>query len=169
MCLKKDKRNYGVQTMKRVFDKIKCFFNKKPVQVVIIILLLGLIFTMLYFMFIHKDDGKLVYSDYTISAGHVGEIKEFDPSYTVDGYQGDQYRAYYITGKISAKEDKGFTVITFNLYDEKDNLVGTAVAGLNELKKGKTYDFKALSLVENVDVDRVDHYELKSIELGNRK
>lgn len=155
--------------MKRVFDKIKRFFNKKPVQILIIVLLLLLIFTMLYFMFIYEDNGEIVYSDYTISAGHIGEVKDFDPSYTVDGYQGDEHRAYYIEGKISSKENKGFTIITFNLYDKKDNLLGTAVAGLNELEKGKTYDFKALSLIENVEVNKVDHYELKSIELGKSR
>ena len=84
---------------------------------------------------------------------------------TVDGYEPSN-NAYYVTGKISAKEDKDFSVITFNLYDEDDNLLGTAIAGLNELKKDVVYDFKALGILKADDVEKVDHYTLESVELG---
>ena len=45
----------------------------------------------------------------------------------------------------------------FNLYDEDDNLLGTAIAGLNELKKDVVYDFKALGILKADDVEKVDH------------
>ena len=54
----------------------------------------------------------------------------------------------------------------YNLYDEDDNLLGTAIAGLNELKKDVVYDFKALSILKADDVEKVDHYTLESVELG---
>lgn len=111
----------------------------------------------------NKEEMK--YEAYTIYDGHVGKVEEYDPSMTVDGYNGGE-KAYYITGKISARENKDYSVITFNLYDKDNNLLGTAVAGLNELEKDKIYDFKALSLIKTEDVDKVTHYELKKVELG---
>ena len=57
--------------------------------------------------------------------------------------------------------------MTFNLYDEKNNFLGTAVGGLKEVKKGKTYSFRAIALVDDEDTLKIDHYKIKSIELGN--
>lgn len=152
--------------MKKFFSQLRSFFSKKPVMVVFVVLALIAVAIAIYFLFIYDDNGEIVYEDYTIASGHVGKIEKYDSSYTVDGYKGGKDEAYYITGNITASEDKDFTVITFNLYDKDDNLLGTAVGGLNEVKKGKTYSFRALSLVENKDVAKIDHYEIKSIELG---
>ena len=88
------------------------------------------------------------------------------PSITVDGLNAGE-NAYYIRGKISAKDDKSFSVITYNLYDKDNNLLGTAVAGLNSLEKDKVYDFEAIALLEQNDLTNIDHYELESVELGN--
>lgn len=159
-------RNWG-ENMKKFSEKLRSFFSKKPVMVVLVIFVLIVVAIAIYFFFIYDDNSEIVYEDYTIASGHVGKIEKYDASYTVDGYNGDTHKAYYITGNITAEEDKDFTVITFNLYDKDDNLLGTAVGGLNEVKRGKTYSFKALSLVENKDVVKIDHYKIKSIELGN--
>ncbi len=153
---------FGVTDMK----KIKQFLSKKTVAITLLILATIALTIAAYFIFRSDTDKEIVYKDYVIAEGHQGKIEDYDPSYTVEGYKGDKYRAYYIRGKITALEDKSFTVITFNLYDKKDNLLGTAVAGLNEVKKGKTYSFKALSLVENKDIDKIDHYEIKDVKLG---
>ena len=156
--------------MKKFFRKLRSFFSKKPVMIALVILALVAIAIAIYFIFfstINDDNNeKVVYEDYIISSNHYGKIEKYDPSNTVDGYKGDGNDAYYITGSITAKEDKNFTVITFNLYDKDNNLLGTAVAGLNELKKDKSYEFKALSLVESKDVVKIDHYKIKSVELG---
>lgn len=112
-----------------------------------------------------NESKKIKYEDYVIYEGHKGKLEKYDPSMTVDGFIANE-DAYYITGKISTKEDKNFSIITFNLYDENDKLLGTAVAGLNELKKDKVYDFKALGIVKPENLEKIDHYELKSVELG---
>lgn len=140
--------------------------NKKNLIPAIIIVALIAISIGIYFLY--KDDNKteaINYKEYTIHEQHTGKIEEYDPTMTVDGYEGGE-KAYYITGKISAKEDKSYSVITFNLYDKNDNLLGTAVAGLNELEKNKIYDFKALSLIKSEDVEKVVRYELEKVELG---
>ena len=151
--------------MKKKINAKKLIKDKRFIAVVIVLVLvaLGLIF------FLgpnnNNESKKIRYEDYTIYEGHKGSFEKYDPSMTVDGFIANE-DAYYITGKISTKENKSFSVITFNLYDEKDKLLGTAVAGLNELKKDKVYEFKALGIVKPENLEKIDHYELKSVELG---
>lgn len=147
-------------------EKVKTVLDKRNLIPAIIILLLIALLIGVYFSFkSEKEDKQITYKEYTIYADHKGGIEKYDPSMTVDGYKGGD-SAYYITGKISAKENKKYSVITFNLYDENNKLLGTAVAGLNKLEKDKVYDFKALSLIKNSDVEKITHYKLKSVELG---
>lgn len=145
---------------------MKKVFNKKIVLVILIVLVIaGLA---LYFMLGTDNDSvskELKYEDYVIYEGHKGSLEKYDSSMTVDGHTPSE-NAYYITGKISTKEDKEFSVITFNLYDKDDKIIGTAVAGLNELKKNQKYDFKAIALVDAKDLSKIEYYDLKSVELG---
>ena len=159
----------GVLNMKRFFSQLKSFFSKKPVIVVLVVFALIALAIVIYSLFIYDNDNDdaIVYENYTIASGHVGKLEKYDPSYTVDGYKGSTDEAYYITGNITASEDKDFTVVTFNLYDEKNNFLGTAVGGVKEVKKGKTYSFRAIALVDDEDTLKIDHYKIKSIELGN--
>ncbi len=147
--------------------KIKKESSKKKVMIALIIIAIIIILFGLCMVFMSLKDKKLVYEDYTIAEDHYGKIEEYDPSYTVDGFNPSNKRAYYIIGSITAQKDKDFTVITFNLYDKKNKLLGKAVAGLNSIEKGKTYKFKALSLVDDNVIDQIDHYELEKVELGN--
>lgn len=144
-------------------------FNKKTLIIVAIILLLiigGVVaYTFLGSNSDNNESGKLKYEDYVIYEGHKGSLEKYDPSMTVDGHTKSE-NAYYITGKISTKDDKEFSVITFNVYDKDDKLLGTAVAGLNELKKDVKYDFRAIALVDAKDLEKIDYYKLKSVELG---
>ena len=117
------------------------------------------------FLLFREDSCDLKYEDYTVYKGLEGSIEEYDSSMAVDGYKASN-NAYYITGKISSKADKGFSIITFNLYNKRNELMGTAVAGLNELKKDKIYDFKAIALVDGKDLKKIDSYKLKSVVLG---
>ncbi len=149
----------------KFIDGVKNFFSKKPVMIVCVVVAVIAVIVAIYFMFFKSYDNTIVYDDYTVANGHSGRIEKYDGSYTVDGYKGGS-KAYYVNGNITASADKKFTVITFNLYDKKNKVLGVAVAGLNEVKKGKTYGFKALSLINESDIDKVDHYEIKSIKQG---
>ena len=139
---------------------------KNKYVIIAIALALVLIIGIIIFINIPRQNYDAIkYEDYTILEGHSGSIEKYDKSHAVEGYKGDGKEAYYITGKITAIRDKKFTIITFNLYDRGNKLLGTAVAGLNEVKKGKTYDFKAISL-EKIDLEKINHYKLKNI--GNK-
>lgn len=145
---------------------LKEFLNKRTIIFISILLVI----VGVYIFYVHlsnKTDGEIKYKDYTILKGHSGSIEKYDPSHTVEGYSGSNDKAYYINGKITSDVDKGFTIITFNLYDENNKLLGTAVAGINKMKKDLKYDFKALSLIKGEDIEKIDHYKIKSIELGN--
>ena len=140
---------------------------KRIITTILVLIILVTVVGAAYFTLIKPKDGKITYGDYTILSGHYGKVEKYDPSITVEGYKGDNNSAYYITGKISSKQDKNFTIITFNLYDKSNKLLGTAVAGVNKLKKGNIYDFKALSLVDSSNVQRINHYKIQSVKLGN--
>ncbi len=137
--------------------------EKKSVMIGIIAVIVLMIGVIIYCLFFANVDKKITYEDYTILKGHFGRVEKYDPSYAIEGYKGDKKNAYYITGKITADKNKSFTVITFNLYNKSNKKLGTAVAGLNEVKQGKTYDFKAISL-EKMNVKQVDHYKIKDIK-----
>lgn len=115
------------------------------------------------YLFMHPQDGRIVSGDYTILKGHYGKIDTYDPAVAVEGYEGGIDKAYYVFGKIKASEDKRFTVITFNLYDENNKLLGNAVAGLDHLSKNKIYEFKALSLVSSADMEKISYYKINNI------
>ena len=137
--------------------------EKKSVMIGIIAVIVLMIGIIIYCLFFANVDKKITYEDYTILKGHYGRVEKYDSSHAVEGYKGDKKNAYYITGKITADKNKNFTLITFNLYNKSNKKLGTAVAGLNEIEKGKTYDFKAISL-EKMNVNQVDHYKIKDIK-----
>lgn len=143
---------------------MKALLEKKSFMISILVVIFIMIAVIIYCLFFTKTYGPIVYNDYTILEGHTGKIEEYNSAYAVEGYKGDGKTAYYINGKITANSSKQFTIITFNLYDKNNKLLGTAVTGLNEIKKNKVYDFKALSLVTSKDVKRIDHYKLKDIK-----
>ena len=141
------------------------FLKNKYVIIGIVIIVILLIVFILPFMTSKSSSEEIKYEDYTILEGHTGGIKKYDSSHAVEGYKGDKNEAYYINGRITSSRDKTFTIITFNLYSRSNKLLGTAVAGLNEVKKGKIYSFKAVSL-EKIELNKIDHYKIKSI--GNK-
>lgn len=151
--------------MKKIKKFLKKIFNKKTIIPIVIVIALIIISIIIYLLYKNETPEDIVYEDYTIYSDLMGKVEEYDSSMTVDGYE-PSGKAYYVIGKISSKEDKDFSVITFNLYDKDDKLLGTAIAGLNELKKGKTYDFKALGIIDGTDVEKVDYYTLEKVELG---
>ena len=144
---------------------MKEFLKNKYVIVGIVIILILLVIFILSLLNPKVSDKEIKYEDYTILKGHYGQIEKYDSSRAIEGYKGDTKEAYYISGKITSSRNKGFTIITFNLYSRSNKLLGTAVAGLNEVKKGKTYSFRAVSL-EKIDLTKINHYKIKSI--GNK-
>lgn len=151
--------------MKKFTNKIESILSKKAVMLTLIVLAVVAVLIAIYFMFIKDTSDQIVYNDYTIATGHYGIVEEYDKSYAVDGYKGGT-KAYYIKGNITSDSNKDFTVITFNLYDKDNKLLGTAVGGLKEIKKGKTYEFKALSLIEEKYITKIDHYKIDTIKQG---
>ncbi len=70
--------------------------------------------------------------------------------------------SYYITGIIvnNTNKDKSYVQVTFNLYDEDGNQVGTAIDSINNLKANGSWKFKAIALVEK---EQIYGYELSEI------
>ena len=141
------------------------FVKNKYFLITAFVIVLILIVLFILSLIPKTSDKEIIYGDYTILEGHFGRIEKYDPSHAIEGYKGDTKEAYYINGKITSSVNKKFTIITFDLYNKRNKLLGTAVAGLNEVKKGKTYNFKAVSL-EKIDLNTIDHYKIKNI--GNK-
>lgn len=153
--------------MKKLLKKLKRFYKKKSVVIVTVVIVLLLIISLLCLTLLKEEEPSTIkYEDYTISEGHYGKIEKYDSSYTVDGYKGGN-KAYYITGNITAKKDKSFTKIVFDLYDKEGKKIGTAVDGVKSLKKGKVYKFKALGIIDSKNIENIDSYKINTIELGN--
>jgi hypothetical protein len=92
-----------------------------------------------------------------------GEILEYDKTMYVEGYQGNYEKAYYITGKIKSDVGYEYLIITFNIKDRKGNILGTAVAGFNNVNDGEEKEFKALSTVPENKLKKIYSYEVKDI------
>lgn len=134
--------------------------NKFIIIGIVLLLILLVIFVISK---IGNNSDVMTYKNFTILEGHSGKIDKYDPSNAVEGYKGGK-EAYYISGKINSTQNQSFVLITFNLYDKKDNLLGTAVAGVRKLKKNQPYDFKAVSLIEYEKIKKIDHYKLESVK-----
>ena len=148
-------------------SKLKNIDNKKyliigsTIFIVVLIIVIGIFFAGDN----SNESKKMTYEEYTIHEGHKGSIEKYDESMTVDGVEKTDM-AYYIVGEISTKEDKAFSVITFNLYDKNDKVLGTAIAGVNDLEKNKRYKFKAISTIDEKELEKISYYKIKSVELG---
>ena len=65
----------------------------------------------------------------------------------------DEYgMSYSITGSIKNNTDRdaSYVQVTFNLYDEEGNQIGTAMDNINDLEAGGTWKFEAVSWEEGV-------------------
>ena len=55
----------------------------------------------------------------------------------------------------------------FNQNEPEENVLEKYGRNIiEEVKKGKTYSFRAIALVDDEDTLKIDHYKIKSIELG---
>lgn len=141
---------------------MKRYFSGK-IAIIVVILIIAFVGIFLYSKNNVKDkEESITYKEFTIKE-HSGKIEKYDSSNAVEGYQGGK-EAYYISGKITSTKDQGFILITFNLYNKQNKLLGTAIAGLNEMKKDKEYDFKAVSLIKYEEINKIDHYKIESVK-----
>ena len=65
----------------------------------------------------------------------------------------DEYgMTYTISGMIKNNTDQtpSYVQVTFNLYDEEGNQIGTAMDNINDLEAGGTWKFEAVSWEEGV-------------------
>ena len=133
---------------------IKGMASKK---LLIFIIAIFMIIVGVIFVFIGPSgrSDKLTYDDYTIYENYTSGIEKYDSTVAVEGYP---------NGKISTAKDKDFSVITFNLYDSSGKRLGKAVAGIKEMKKDKKYNFKAIALVKESEINNIDHFSLKSVK-----
>lgn len=138
--------------------------NKSLATIICLVILFVGIIVGIYFLFFRPlGDVKMVYNEFAILKGHNGSMAKYDPSIYVEGYQGNKEEAYYINGKIVSQKDYNFVLVTFDLLDKNDKVLGVAQAGLTNIKKGETYDFKALSLTNYEDTKNISSYKINNI------
>ena len=139
---------------------------KKIVSIVLIVVVLVILCILIYKAFMPKTEnliGKATINEVTIYENTKGKIEEYDKTMYIEGYKGKYEKAYYITGTIVSNVYYNNVIITFNVKDRKGNIIGSAVAGLTNVQKGKEYNFKALSTVEESDLNKIHSYEVVDI------
>lgn len=57
-----------------------------------------------------------------------------------------EYGSGYIVGQVKVYKDYNYAQISFNLYDDSGNRVGTAWDNVNNLKAGDVWSFRAMIL-----------------------
>ena len=141
--------------------------NKVLKKILIITSFIVILLAIIYFRYSMnkeiKTNDDIKYERYTISE-HKGFLEAYDKTIYIEGYQGYYDYAYYITGNFKSLENENFILITFDLYDKDNNKIGIAKAGLNNIKKDKEYEFKAMSLEKEDIVKNVVDYKIKTIE-----
>ena len=95
-------------------------------------------------------------SDTSSSDSGVQEQQEVKQNTDVDKYQvqildsrSDGF-ATYITGTLIADRDYSYVQILIPCYDADGNKLGDAVANVNNLNKGESWKFEAMSIDTNV-------------------
>lgn len=104
-------------------------------------------------------------SDTSSSDSEVQEQQEVKRNTDVDKYQvqildsrSDGF-ATYITGTLVADRDYSYVQILIPCYDADGNKLGDAVANVNNLNKGESWKFEAMSIdteVATFDVDKAE-------------
>ncbi|WP_027309321.1 FxLYD domain-containing protein [Caloramator sp. ALD01] len=74
------------------------------------------------------------------------DLEVLNHTFKQDGFNG------YITGQIKNNTDKTFSYVQveINLYDKNGQQVGSTIDNINNLEPGKTWNFKAIILEDNV-------------------
>ena len=104
-------------------------------------------------------------SDTNSSDSGTQEQQEVKQNTDVDKYQvqildsrSDGF-ATYITGTLVADRDYSYVQILIPCYDADGNKLGDAIANINNLNKGESWKFEAMSIDANVatfDIDKAE-------------
>lgn len=104
-------------------------------------------------------------SDTSSSDSRTQEQQEVKRNTDVDKYQiqildnrSDGF-ATYITGTLVADRDYSYVQILIPCYDVDGNKLGDAIANVNNLNKGESWKFEAMSIDANVatfDIDKAE-------------
>lgn len=145
--------------------------KKKIIGLVLASLAFIIILVGIYFIFQSNSDGlfktkELAYQEFIVKKGHVGELKTYDKSLYLEGYEGDFDVAYYITGTLENNTGIDFDAlkINFNLLDKDDKVLGIAVGYITDVAKDEEVKFKAMSLTTSEDAKKVESYKLLSVQ-----
>jgi len=139
---------------------------KKIASITLIVVVLVILCMLIYKAFMPKTKnltGKTTINEVTIYENTKGEIEDYDETMYIEGYKGKYKKAYYITGTIVSDVYYNDVIITFNVKDKEGNVIGSAVAGLTNVQKGKKYSFKALSTVKESNLNKIHSYEVVDI------
>ena len=141
--------------------------NKLLKKILVLTAFIIIFMAIIYFRYFMNDkveaNNDIKFNNYQITE-HLGHLDTYDKTMYIEGYQGSYNYAYYITGKIKSDINSKFILITFDLLDKDNKVIGTAQAGLNNIEKNKEYDFKAISLEGEMIIQNVVGYKIKSIE-----
>ena len=129
------------------------------------VLLVGLLVCLVACVAFMGGDSDTNSSDTNSSDSGTQEQQEVKQNTDVDKYQvqildsrSDGF-ATYITGTLVADRDYSYVQILIPCYDADGNKLGDAVANVNNLNKGESWKFEAMSIDENVatfDIDKAE-------------
>lgn len=137
---------------------------RKKVLLIVLgaVLLLGIGFGTYYLI---TSNNQMKYEDFIIEKGNKGSFEIYNKSLYYEGYEGDYDKAYYITGSL--KNNTGayvsLAIITFDLYDENDKIIGVAKASVTNIGIDASKEFKAMSLTTTAKASKVKSYKINSI------
>ena len=129
------------------------------------VLLVGLLVCLVACVAFMGGDSDTNSSDTNSSDSGTQEQQEVKQNTDVDKYQvqildsrSDGF-ATYITGTLVADRDYSYVQILIPCYDADGNKLGDAIANINNLNKGESWKFEAMSIDANVatfDIDKAE-------------
>ena len=129
------------------------------------VLLVGLLVCLVACVAFMGGDSDTNSSDTNSSDSGTQEQQEVKQNTDVDKYQvqildsrSDGF-ATYITGTLVADKDYSYVQILIPCYDADGNKLGDAIANINNLNKGESWKFEAMSIDANVatfDIDKAE-------------
>lgn len=137
--------------------KIKNVKNKKLPNWVIIVIVVASIFVCLPSIFF---TGYILYYDFNEEQITTDKInKDLEIESPIIGTYNKENNSYLITGYIKNISDKMYEdiEISYTLYDNSNNIIGTANTYLEKLDKNKTWKFTAE--YKGINAKSITHFE----------
>ena len=138
--------------------------KKKLILCIIIGIVLIVALIAIYFSFSKKKKtDNITINGVTVYKDMKGSIEEYDDTMYIEAYEGNYEKAYYITGTLNSEKDYDNMILVFDVKDRKGKVIGAAIAGINGVKKGGDYTFKALSTVKEGKLNKIHSFTLIDI------